>query len=133
LYLRNQEFKDYYTKEVFRFIDNNLIDTSGKNLDYFTHMTFAEQRLIAMCARKKGKQVKHLLEQNHDEWCNQDLVTHVWGYKHNIRHDENKKFEFCIRCILRIIKDFPEWSHLLCSIQQFHKYIYAIEELKIVV
>ena len=41
-------------------------------------------------------------------YTGEKIFTHTWGYKKEMKRDFNKRKDFCIRCIIRIIKDYPE-------------------------
>lgn len=52
LYIADEAFKNYYVDSSITFMENCL--ETEENL---CHMVFAEQRLLAMCAEKQGKQI----------------------------------------------------------------------------
>ena len=58
----------------------------------------------------------------------QKLFTHTWGYKKEMRSDFNKRREFCIRCIIRIIKDYPEYEDVISSIESLKRYYNEIKK-----
>ena len=39
-----------------------------------------------------------------------------------MRMDFNKRREFCIRCITRIIKDYPEYEKIIANIESLKEY-----------
>lgn len=116
-YIANDEFKDYYTSSSIEFMENL---NSGN--DRITYMVFAEQRLIAMCAKKMGLEVDELTQ--FDKLNNKEQVsfTHTWGYKNVMRQDYSKRQDFCIKCIRRIKKDFPEYEHIIANIESLKNY-----------
>ena len=54
---------------------------------------------------------------------NQKLFTHTWGYKQEIRNDFKKRKDFCIRCIKRIFKDYPEYKEVIMDIKELKEYL----------
>lgn len=117
-YISNNEFKDYYTSESIKFMKNVI-----NNNDKITNMVFAEQRLLSMCAERKKIKINEImtLEELFNE--NQKLFTHTWGYKQEIRNDFKKRKDFCIRCIKRIFKDYPEYKEVIMDIKELKEYL----------
>lgn len=117
-YISNNEFKDYYTSESIKFMKNVI-----NNNDKITNMVFAEQRLLSMCAERKKIKINEImtLEELFNE--NQRLFTHTWGYKQEIRNDFKKRKDFCIRCIKRIFKDYPEYKEVIMDIKELKEYL----------
>ena len=97
------------------------------NSDKIANMVFAEQRLISMCAKMKNIDINEILTLEELFSNKQKLFTHTWGYKKEMRSDFNKRKEFCIRCIVRIIKDFPKYEEVIANIEQLKIYY---EEVK---
>ena len=116
LYIADEQFKEYYTSESIRFM-RNLRET--KNIT--AEMVFAEQRLLAMCAAAKGIKVKTLL--NADTLESQNAFTHVWGLKRELNTNGDKRRDFCLNCVKRIIFDFPEETFVLEKIESLKPYI----------
>jgi antitoxin component HigA of HigAB toxin-antitoxin module len=87
-------------------------------------MVFAEQRLLAMCAKEKNIRIKSLLDANNLE--NQDCFTHVWGLKSSLQASLDKRRDFCVDCIKRIRADFPEEIPVLKRIESLSTYIKEI-------
>ena len=85
-------------------------------------MVFAEQRLISMCSKKMNIKSEELISLNDLFKNKQKLFTHVWGYKDIMKKDSEKRKEFCIRCINRIIKDYPDFKDTLINIKELEKY-----------
>lgn len=117
-YISNNEFKDYYTSESIKFMKNVI-----NNNDKITNMVFAEQRLLSMCAERKKIKINEImtLEELFNE--NQKLFTHTWGYKQEMRNDFKKRKDFCIRCIKRIFKDYPEYKEVIMDIKELKEYL----------
>ena len=92
------------------------------NDDKITNMVFAEQRLISMCAKRKNIEINEIMSLDNLFSNNQNLFTHTWGHKREMRNDFNKRKDFCIRCIIRIIKDYPEYESLISNIEVLKEY-----------
>lgn len=116
-YISNDNFKDYYVKSAIDFMNN--LDC---NDDKITNMVFAEQRLISMCAKRKNIEINEIMSLDNLFSNNQNLFTHTWGHKREMRNDFNKRKDFCIRCIIRIIKDYPGYESLISNIEVLKVY-----------
>jgi len=116
LYIADGQFKEHYTSESIRFM-RSLRET--KNIT--AEMVFAEQRLLAMCAEAKGIPIKTLLDTANLH--TQTSFTHVWGFKRELHADREKRREFCVSCVSRIISDFPHEIPALEKIESLKPYI----------
>lgn len=114
-YIANNEFKQYYTQESINFMRNTA---SGHRI---INMVFAEQRLISMCAKKMNIGINTLSDLKALA-KNQSYFTHTWGYKDVMKNDFSKRNDFCIRCIKRIITDFPEYENIIANIEKLYNY-----------
>ena len=121
LYIADEQFKEYYTSESIRFMQN-LRET--KNIT--AEMVFAEQRLLAMCAAARGVQVKTFLDTANLD--TQTIFTHVWGLKSELQTDREKRREFCRNSLKRITRDFPDEIPVLKKIESLKPYVEAIHE-----
>jgi len=121
LYIADEQLKDYYTEESFRFMRN-----LRKTKDITVEMVFAEQRLLAMCAAAKGIQIKPLLDINNLD--TQNTFTHIWGLKRELQTDKKQRREFCLNCIERIISDFPEEKTVLKKIESLKYYMEEVNK-----
>lgn len=77
LYLSDRELKDFYVSESIRFMCN---ERNTPDFDGSVCMVFAEQRILAMCAAARNKNVKTLLGYSHIARP-QSVVTHLWSGK----------------------------------------------------
>jgi len=116
LYIADDKFKEYYTSQSIRFM-LNLRET--KNIT--AEMVFAEQRLLAMCAAARGIKIKTLLDIENIK--TQDDFTHIWGLKRELQKNPEKRREFCINCVKRIIYDFPNEKNVLEKIESLKPYL----------
>lgn len=116
LYIKDNEFKNYYCDEAIKFMKN-----SAKTDDHLSYMVFAEQRLLSMCAKKKDIDIKYII-QFPQAIGNQSNFTHIWGYKDILSKNDIENYKFCKRCVKRIINDFEKESFLLVEHNFFKKY-----------
>lgn len=116
-YIKNENFKNYYTKSALDFIRNVVF---GNNR--ITNMVFAEQRLISMCAEKMNIKIHELMSLETLSKNGQNYFTHLWGYKNELRRNYNKRENFCVNCINRIIKDFPEYEDIIANMNELKQY-----------
>ena len=123
MYISNEEFKKYYTTSAIDFM-NNLHYSDDK----ITNMVFAEQRLISMCAKRKKIEINEIMSLDNLFSNKQKIFTHTWGYKKEMKRDFNKRKDFCIRCIIRIIKDYPEYEEIISSIEPLKGYYAEIKK-----
>ena len=124
MYISNNEFKNYYTKTAIEFM-NNLSNNDNR----IVNMVFAEQRLISMCAKIKNIPIKEIMSLENLFSNKQKLFTHIWGYKKEMKDDFRKRKDFCIRCINRIIRDYPEYEDIIYNIETLKGYYNEIKNL----
>ena len=115
LYIKDSLFKNYFLSESINFM-RHCLETEND----LCSMVFAEQRLLSICAEQWGISVGTLM--NADELDVQKSFTHIWGYKEVLRKDISKKQRFCLKCIKRIQKDFPDIMDILIQIPQISGY-----------
>ncbi len=116
-FFKDQEFKDYYVNESIRFMKG----VAGE--DPLIYMVFAEQRLLAMCAEEKDIDIYSFSNTEDLFHSNQEMFTHIWGYKRYIRSNPVVRENFCKRCIARIKNDFPLYYPLLYRIDSLIPYL----------
>ena len=103
-YLADDGFRRYYTDTAIRFIRS-----SPNADDVLTYMVLAEQRLLAMCAAKKGIRAAALSDlEALFTGAQQGYFTHIWGFKQQMRDEPALYEDFCRRCAARLRRDFPE-------------------------
>lgn len=107
LYMPNEELRDYYVESAFAFI--GALDGGG--IDPTVTMCFAEQRVLPMCVKAKGGQLKHLFSEQ--EMYSQQFITHLWGNKQVMERNRSERDLFCTRCATRILVEFPQWAQRL--------------------
>lgn len=121
-YIANDNFKNYYVNSSIEFM-NGL---SSSN-DRLINMVFAEQRLFSMCAEKMNIKEYELMNLEGLIRGKQIYFTHIWGYKDVMKKDFKKRIKFCIKCINRIITDFPEYEKVIANIDSL-KYYYNLSK-----
>lgn len=102
LYLSDEEFKNYYTDASIEFMEN-----CAETEENLCHMVFAEQRLLAMCAAKKGRTISSFFPGSTDIE-NQDIFTHLWGYKNILKFNYKERTAYNKKIYDRIVAEFPE-------------------------
>lgn len=123
VYIGDNKFKEYYTTESIKFMEN-LLDSD----DRIVNMVFAEQRLISMCAERKNIKINEIMALENLFSENQKFFTHTWGYKKEMKSDFNKRRDFCIRCINRILSDYPQYKDMLMNIKSLEIYFNEINK-----
>lgn len=125
-YIGDEDFKNYYVEEAINFMRQKWVSR-----DRIINMVFAEQRLIAMCAKEKNLRIKELATIEELFNKDQESFTHVWGFKDIMRNNFKLRNEFCIKCIARIIKDYPEYEEVLANIYQLAYHYNCYKELSL--
>lgn len=111
----SEDFKNYYTDCAIDFISN------AKECDsVLTYMVFAEQRLLAMCAKEKGVKISALMD--YRELFGKVKYTHLWGYKQVLRENGAERTAFCRKAADRIAREFPEYAELLKKVRYLSGY-----------
>ena len=116
LYMPSEELKAYYVEASFDFMRN----VGQKGMNPITAMCFAEQRVLPMCTKACGVRLEYLLDA--EALDQQDFVTHLWGYKRRLRGSEEERKEFCLRCVRRLMRDYPETGEILTGIDGLRGY-----------
>jgi hypothetical protein len=88
------------------FIGGSMRFMSGNpGSDPFNHACFAEQYLLAQCAKARSAKVNALLPgPPHDE----SFITHIWSDKQKLREEPVRAWALVNRYIARLKQDFPE-------------------------
>ncbi len=123
LYIRDEEFRDYYVNHAISFIR----EAEREGLNPVTAMCFAEQRTLPMCAAAKGRRLAYLMD---DLWetDEQEFVTHTWGFKQVMEDLPEAREQFCLRCVRRIVKEFPERAAMLEKCRDLKQYYETVRE-----
>lgn len=126
VYHGNIELKNYYCQEAIRFMDGNLENA----MESGSQMCFAEQRMLGMCARVKGVEVKAIM----DHWKLWDAdqpsqgfpFTHTWGWKQVMRDNDSERMRICTQLLGDILAYFPAYYSRLYRIPMLGRYFRAL-------
>ncbi len=111
LYMGDGDLKKYYVDSAIDFMEN-----CNEHEDNLHHMVFAEQRLLAMCAEKYGKVVSSFFPASMDI-ANQDIFTHLWGYKNILKFNYEEREKFVKKMKDRIVAECPECGNMIVDIK----------------
>ena len=115
--IKNEELRNEYIRAAKEFIENSV----GK--DRLTYMVFAEQRLLAMTAKKMNIEIGEFSDMERLFRDGARAFTHIWGMKEQMRRSPELRRGFCMRCMRRILTDFPQYEDVLRSIDELTPYI----------
>ena len=124
-YFSNEQLRYDYCQKALSFMvhisPNNLLNKLGiwGGLPY---MVFAEQRLLAMLARKHGMKAGTFSSMDALLNGKQDSFTHLWGHKQVLKDNAEEAVGFCHRCAVRIRADYHEAFAHLSQFDWFRKY-----------
>lgn len=117
LYMPESALRDCYVKAAFKFMDA----VEKADVDPAISMCFAEQRILPMCVAAQNGRIAFLLDGR--EMHHQQLVTHLWGYKKVLSESSVERDRFCVKCIKRILLEFPESEIVFSKNARFHRYL----------
>lgn len=121
VHFHHQQLKDYYTNVAISFMNADMpIPEDQKK--HVVLMVFAEQRLLAMCAKKMGIDITSYISNNMD-LNRYKKFTHIWGYKKTLFDSDQLRKEFCESCIDIILAEFPQVYDILCGIESLQQYL----------
>ena len=115
--IRDAELLKYYTDTAIRFMRE-----SDEKDDRLCYMVFAEQRLLAICAKKLGKSVASFSDMPSLFSGKDTRFTHTWGMKQQMRDNGALRYDFCKRCVRRISADYPRMTEILKKIGSLTPY-----------
>ena len=124
-YFSNEQLRYDYCQKALSFMvhisPNNLLNKLGiwGGLPY---MVFAEQRLLAMLARKHGMKAGTFSSMDALLNGKQDSFTHLWGHKQVLKDNAEEAVVFFHRCAVRIRADYHEAFAHLSQLDWFRKY-----------
>ena len=117
VYFGSDRFVREYTSFAIDFMKN-----SATNDERLSHMVFAEQRWMAMCAEKLGIPIHELSSLKELFDGKQKYFTHIWGHKQRLRDNPDEADIFCRKCADRLKYDFPEFAERLKNYSWATKY-----------
>ena len=97
-YFGDDAFKNQYVDKAVDF----MTDNSVYPMEMVSQMVFAEQRLLAMEARKEGIRIKALIKDPFQE--DNTLFTHLWGAK-RIARSNPEQCEILVRAMMNKIRE----------------------------
>ncbi len=115
--IKNNKLLKYYTEQSIEFMRH----TDEKN-DRLKYMVFAEQRLLPMCAKKLGMSAGSFSDLDSLFSDKETRFTHTWGMKQQIRDNDALRYDFCRRCINRIIHEYPHMYETIKNIECLKQY-----------
>lgn len=115
--IKNDDLLKYYTEQSIKFMRN----TDEKD-DRLTYMVFAEQRLLPMCAKKLNKSVAAFSDLKRLFENGENCFTHTWGMKQQMRDNGALRYDFCRRCINRIVHEYPHMYGIMKNIDNLKQY-----------
>jgi hypothetical protein len=116
VYFGNNGLKDYYTDSSIDFMTGEI----EYPYEMISQMVFAEQRLLAMCAKKMNIPVYHFLDNPYQK--DNHIFTHIWGAKSLARDNPKQRRQLCL-CLLKKIKIyFPDYYARLSKIETLKQY-----------
>lgn len=110
--LNDQELKETYIDEFFRFITTDF-EPSDKS-DYTTLLVFAEQSLLSMMAEYYEYSMGTIFEQRRPYFENKE-ITHTWGFKAIMKEDKQMEDWYYYNIMLRLKEDYPTYYAKLIS------------------
>ena len=115
--INDEELLKYYCEQSIDFMRH-----TAEQADYLKYMVFAEQRLLPMCAKRKGKSVSAFSDLGSLFGENEKRFTHTWGMKQQMRDNHELRKDFCFRCINRIVHEYPYMYDIMKNIETLKQY-----------
>jgi len=114
-YFAHADFKKYYTDSAIDFMTGNF----EYAMELVSQMVFAEQRIVAMCAKKMGIPIHHFLE--HPFQKDNNRFSHIWGGKDIARHNLQQRKMLCAALLRKIREHFPAYYDKLNGMELFRQ------------
>lgn len=115
--IKNDALLKYYTEQSINFMRH----TDEQN-DRLKYMVFAEQRLLPMCAKKLNMSVSAFSNLEKLFENGENCFTHTWGMKQQMRDNGALRYDFCRRCINRIMHEYPHMYEIMKNIENLKRY-----------
>ncbi|MCD8180161.1 MAG: hypothetical protein LUF26_01590 [Firmicutes bacterium] len=115
--IKNDALLKYYTETSVDFMRN-----AEEKDDRLTYMVFAEQRLLNMCAGKMNIRVNAFSDLGRLFKDGENRFTHTWGMKQQMRDNGALRYDFCRRCINRIVHEYPHMYEVMKNIEVLKQY-----------
>lgn len=117
LYIKDMDFKNYYVDQAIHFMESSPLSDHP-----ITYITFAEQRLLSMCAKRAGKSIASLSTLDDLMMGRDQRFTHLWSYKKTLQNNPPEREKFCQLCIQKICEEFPEMQGVMERIESLKPY-----------
>lgn len=111
LAITDETMRELYCNQAFRFMQNNPAPENYGNL---RQMVFAEQRMLAACAHRRGIVINYLLEEPFSSDNNSSI--HLWGFKRELANNPDAVQWYIHKLIYHfrfLTEPYPEFGHFL--------------------
>lgn len=115
--IKDNELLKLYTDTAVEFMRS-----AREENDRLAYMVFAEQRLLPMCAKLSGAAVSAFSSLDELFSERERRFTHTWGMKQQMRDNPALRYDFCKRCINRIIHENPHMYEVMRKIDSLKQY-----------
>lgn len=115
--IKDEELLRYYTEQSVDFMRH-----ADEEEDTLKYMVFAEQRLLPMCAKKLGVEMMAFSSLDRLFRDGEGCFTHTWGMKQQMRDNDALRYDFCRRCINRIVHEYPYMYAVMRDIDCLKRY-----------
>lgn len=115
--IKNNGLLKLYTDKAIEFMRS-----AEETNDRLAYMVFAEQRLLPMCASLMGIQPEAFSNLDALFAETERRFTHTWGMKQQMRDNHALRYDFCKRCINRIVHEYPHMYSVMRSIESLKQY-----------
>jgi len=105
----DSEFKKYYTDCAIDF----MTDNHEYAMEMVSQMVFAEQRMVAVCAKKMNIPIYHFLDDPFQR--DNEYFSHIWGAKDIARNYPGQRKLLCTALVQKIRDIFPAWYDKLSA------------------
>lgn len=104
-YFGDKELLEYYTTRSIDF----MTDNKEMPCELVSQMVFAEQRVVAMCAKALDIPIYAFLNDPYQD--NNDIFSHLWGAKNIARDRRSQRVALCCALMKKINNLFPEYKN----------------------
>lgn len=115
--IKDERLLRYYTEQSIEFMRH-----ADEEEDTLKYMVFAEQRLLPMCAKKLGVEITAFSSLDRLFRDGEGCFTHTWGMKQQMRDNDALRYDFCRRCINRIVHEYPYMYTVMRDIDCLKRY-----------
>ena len=107
---------------IIRINQSNLcVIQANKTTDL--HIWCLRNSVCCLCVQKKlNMSIMSFSDLNRLFKNGDNMFTHTWGMKQQMRDNAFLRADFCRRCIKRIIRDYPEMKNIIMNIENLKQY-----------